>query len=393
MSTAPDIAIILLTYQRPGHLRRALASIEVQQDCPSLEVIVTDDGSTDETADMVRDYARKAPYPVTWVSHPHRGFRIAKCRNQGVAASRAEYLIFLDSDCVIPPNYVCEHWRRRRPGVVLSGDVIRLSSDATKQVTIETIRRGIPRRLIPSRDYRRLWKAFAKSWEYRLCRRSKHAPIFGGSHSMHRSDFERVNGYDENFFGWGGEDNDLKERLVRAGVHVHCTPPKIAAVHLWHPPHETAPAHWREGLNVGYLQRPGKLTRCVQGLTKRTRRDIRIRLTGWEETAALREILPPDYHYVEEQDATSAEIEIVLFPARPRKDASVDCRIVLMLSPPTGRLPAYVRKADYLVAPPDTSARDTTGDLQSKLATTLDGVCGFRVDQHGSPVGSRARAA
>lgn len=75
-----EIAVIVSTFERPGHLLRCLASLEAQRDVEGLfEVVVTDDGSRDKTLRLVADAAREAPFPLTFTTHPHDGFRLARC--------------------------------------------------------------------------------------------------------------------------------------------------------------------------------------------------------------------------------------------------------------------------------------------------------------------------
>src|SRR5262245_15146495 len=115
----PEIAVLISSFERPAHLRRALASIAAQKGLRgSLEVVVTDDGSRDETPKIVREFAASVPFPVRMTTHPHDGFQLARCRNEGVAASTADYLLFLDGDCIIPPDHLKIHLDRRRENTV-----------------------------------------------------------------------------------------------------------------------------------------------------------------------------------------------------------------------------------------------------------------------------------
>ena len=68
-----------------------------------------------------------------------------------------------------------------------------------------------------------------------------------------------MNGYDENFEGWGCEDDDLRLRLRRAGVRIESILSRTHTYHLWHPTDATYPQSWRDGRNVAYLKRRGVL--------------------------------------------------------------------------------------------------------------------------------------
>ena len=139
----PEIAILISTYQRPQHLRRALQSIALQRDVAGqMEVVVTDDGSADETPQLVSDFARSVDFPVHFTTHPHSTFQLARCRNEGVAASTAPYLLFLDGDCILPPDHVAIHLQRRRAGVVMAGDFMRLDEAVSARVDEKVIRGG-----------------------------------------------------------------------------------------------------------------------------------------------------------------------------------------------------------------------------------------------------------
>ena len=91
-----------------------------------LEVVVTDDGSVDQTPQVVAKFSRTVNFPVKFTTHPHVAFQLARCRNEGVATSNAPYLLFMDGDCVLPRNYVAIQLRCRRPGVVMAGDALYL---------------------------------------------------------------------------------------------------------------------------------------------------------------------------------------------------------------------------------------------------------------------------
>jgi glycosyltransferase involved in cell wall biosynthesis len=231
------------------------------------EVVVTDDGSTDETLEVVRKFAQSAFFPVSLTTHPHKDYQLAQCRNEGVRASTAPYLLFLDGDCLIPPDHLWQHLARRRPHVVHAGFCVELDELTSKKIDVAAVSTGTFQELAPRCELQRLTRLDRKSRLYNLLRHPTKPKMFGGNIGIFRTDYEAVNGYDENFVGWGGEDDDLRLRLRQSGRQIRSILRWTRTYHLWHPPGTTTPCRWREGANVAYLRRPGsRPTKCLRGL-------------------------------------------------------------------------------------------------------------------------------
>ena len=276
--TTPDIAVLVSSYQRPRHLLRVLHSIDCQVGVDGrFEVVVTDDGSTDETRAVVREFANSASFSVGFTTHPHEGFQLARCRNDGVRASTAPYLLFLDGDCLIPPDHLWHHLARCRPGVVHAGFCVRLDKMTSENIDVGAVRAGAFLKLAPRRQLKQLARLDRRSRLYNLLLHPTKPKLFGGNVGIYRTDFEAVNGYDENFVGWGAEDDDLRLRLRQSGRRVRSILRWTHTYHLWHPFGPTKPQRWREGSNVAYLRRPDRPTKCQRGLDNRvTGADARV---------------------------------------------------------------------------------------------------------------------
>ena len=325
----PDIALLVSTYQRPGHLRRCLASIAAQRDVHGrFEVVVTDDGSTDETADIVREFGDNADFRVAFTTHDHDGFRLARCRNEGVAASTAAYLLFLDGDCVLPPDHVALHLERRRRGFAAAGDSVRLDKAASAGITIAAIAAGGRILEAPPEERRRLARRHRKSLFYQLIRHSKRPKLIGNNIGVWREDFEGINGYCERFVGWGCEDDDLRQRLHRAGVRVSSIIRWTVGYHLWHPTDPTAPVGWRKGANVEYLRRPGRLKRCRHGLNPRPLEQLAIRILGDSAGSATARRLLGDRRFT---CTGQPEVELLFAPSREGFSGTAECQVLVAL--------------------------------------------------------------
>jgi glycosyltransferase involved in cell wall biosynthesis len=233
------IAVIVTTYNRPNALSAVLEGFLEQTD-GDFEVLVADDGSTPETAEVVRQFQQRAPFPVRHVWQEDNGFRAAAIRNRALAQATADYVIFTDGDCVPPVNFVAAHRALAEPGWFLSGNRLMLSQAFTEQVLREKIpihrwraghwlrarQQGHIERLLPLLHLpdSPLRKIAPRRWQgAKTC-----------NLSAFRSDLLRVNGLDESYTGWGLEDSDLVVRLIRAGLGSKSARFSAPVLHLWH---------------------------------------------------------------------------------------------------------------------------------------------------------------
>ncbi len=205
---------------------------------------------------------------VKFTTHPHTTYQLARCRNDGVRVSTAPYILFLDGDCILPPDHVSIHLARRCPGIVMAGNCARLDQATSTRIDEAVIRGGDFMRWAAPQELRRLRKQDLKARLYQLLRHPSKPKLIGNNVAIWRSDYEQVNGYDEHFEGWGCEDSDLGRRLRRMGIRIQSILHWTHTYHLWHPKDVTCPKRWRHGRNVAYLTRRGVLARCCNGLAK-----------------------------------------------------------------------------------------------------------------------------
>ena len=105
-------------------------------------MIVADDGSADETREVFSRHADAAKIPIHFVTHPRRGFELARCRNQGMQATQAPYLVFLDGDCVAPPDFLTRHLQLRQKRTVVAGFTCHLDQETSAWLDETTIGEG-----------------------------------------------------------------------------------------------------------------------------------------------------------------------------------------------------------------------------------------------------------
>jgi glycosyltransferase involved in cell wall biosynthesis len=235
----PDISVIVTTYQRPRALHQVLASLAGQQTAP-FEVIVADDGSAEETAQLIQQWQARFPCPLLHIWQEDKGFRAAKARNRAAAASRGDYLIFLDGDCLIFPDFTQRHLALAETGWLAVGSRILCSPQLTEKIEggsatplcwnwldwLTARWRGEINRVFP------LLRLPGNLWRKLRGTRWKGVRTF--NLAVWRTDFEQINGFDESFEGWGHEDADLAVRLMNSGVRRKDGQCALPVLHLWH---------------------------------------------------------------------------------------------------------------------------------------------------------------
>jgi glycosyltransferase involved in cell wall biosynthesis len=234
------LAVIVTTYNRPDALAAVLSGYLAQTDA-DFELIIADDGSGSETAEVIAEHQRGARISIRHVWQEDRGFRAGAVRNRALAHTDADYVIFTDGDCIPAVDFVREHRRLAEQGYFLAGNRVLLSKALTDRVLTQglaphtwgplrwararldrDINRVLPLLRLPNGGFLR--KLAPQQWRgVKTC-----------NLSAWRADLLRVNGFDEAYSGWGLEDSDLVVRLLRAGVR-HKTARFAAPVfHLWH---------------------------------------------------------------------------------------------------------------------------------------------------------------
>ena len=230
MKTKASIAAIVSTYNSPAYLRRVLQGYRTQQRHPD-ELIVADDGSTGETARVVEEFARSAPFAVRHVWHEDRGFRLAEIRNRAILAASAEYLVFSDGDCIPHPRFIGDHLSALQSGSFVTGKRMlvgrELSSEFSWQGTGETLLSCLAGSISGAHHLIRL--------PWLVVSRSGNGGLRGCNMAMFRCDLLAVNGFNEQITGWGREDSELVARLYAYGLRRREPPFSAIVFHLWHP--------------------------------------------------------------------------------------------------------------------------------------------------------------
>ncbi|HTF19341.1 MAG TPA: glycosyltransferase [Chryseolinea sp.] len=224
--------LIITTYNRADALELVLESALKLSELPD-EIIVADDGSTDETRNLIESYVNRFQVPLRHCWHADEGFRLATIRNKAIAIAKNPYIVMIDGDMVMPPDFVTDHKRAATRGMIVQGSrVLLLEPYTRKAIRDKTHRLSFFSQGVSNRKniLRNAWLSGVLSYFNQNIFR-----VRGANMAFWRSDVIAINGFNEDFVGWGREDSEFIARMQHAGIRKYHLKFSGAAFHLYHP--------------------------------------------------------------------------------------------------------------------------------------------------------------
>ena len=201
-----SLSVIIPTFNRKHLLGKALIGY-LAQSSPQLirELLVVDDGSTDGTESLIREFSEQAPFPIHYFPHPNKG--PAAARNLGIREARSNLVLFTDSDIIPKADLVEQHiaWHQRNPN---------LSTAVLGYVTWPSELKATP--------FMR-WYGEGRLFEFDKLRNQREASFhtFYTCNLSLKTEFLRTCGqFDEEFKSAAFEDVELGYRLSKQGLHL-----------------------------------------------------------------------------------------------------------------------------------------------------------------------------
>lgn len=242
------ISILLATYNWPQALKLCLESLATQTD-HHFEIIIADDGSTDNTKRLIETIKASHPISIKHLWQDDQGFRKTKILNQAIAAAHGNYLVFLDGDCIVQPDFVAEHRKLAQKGYLVTGSRVLLSESLTTELL--TWPNWSFQKFYSSLLGRRLNGGINKYWplkiklgdgSWRDYKQFVWRRIKGCNMACWKADAEAINGFDETMTGWGHEDADFVFRLQHHGIKRKSGSWSTEVLHLFHKIHDQSNA-------------------------------------------------------------------------------------------------------------------------------------------------------
>ena len=234
------ISVIVPVYNRLEHLR-ALFLCLLRQKRQADELIITADGSSQNVLDFIGDLIPKAQFKVTHIYQEDKGFRKTRALNNGVRNSSGDLLIFCDQDLIFGEEYIETIENNIKNNIFLMGRAHHITEDEKNTILsdIESINsydeiiKKLPAKYIETID-----KMLKEDKKRRIIKALKLAKrgirLVGMSYALMKEAYVKINGYDENYVGWGQEDDDFGNRLTVAGINGKELVTQNIQLHLWH---------------------------------------------------------------------------------------------------------------------------------------------------------------
>lgn len=231
MKPLPKCSLVTPTYNWPEALELLLLSITKQRVLPD-EVIVADDGSKEETRLLIERFQKSFPIPLIHIWHEDNGNQKPKIMNKAIAKAKYDYIIEIDGDIIMHPNFVEDHLNYAEKGVYLFGSRVNIQKNILETIFKEKITyfhffsKGIKKR---GRTLRiPFFMNFAKLHEKRSSK------LRGCNMSFWKEDFIKVNGFNEGLVGWGIDDSEMIQRLHNIGIRGKRLKNVGIAYHIYH---------------------------------------------------------------------------------------------------------------------------------------------------------------
>lgn len=267
------IGVVITTYNSPLWLSKVLTGYENQSQ-PDFRVIIADDGSTNETRDLIDRFRERGILQIDHVWHEDDGFRKCQILNKAIRETDCDYLIFTDGDCIPEPDFIATHQRLAEPGVFLSGGYIKLTMPVSEAISDDDIRSGVifdPQWLVSKGQPKnhKLWKLSSSSLKKTFLNAVTPAAASwnGMNSSTWTKDLIAVNGFNEDM-QYGGLDRELGERLWNFGHKSRQIRYSTVCLHLDHARGYSKPEIWAKNRAIRKAVKDNRTFWAENGIEK-----------------------------------------------------------------------------------------------------------------------------
>jgi glycosyltransferase involved in cell wall biosynthesis len=225
------VSLIITTFNQPEALSAVLKSVNAQTKVPD-EIIIADDGSDETTKQSIEDFKKVSRIKVVHSWQKDKGFRVSRSRNKAIAKSLFDYIILIDGDAILHNKFIEDHLNHAKDGFFVQGSRVFLNQFTSNK-------------LLNSQDINLF--CFSKGLSNR--KNALHSNFLSNlflfqnqnidgiktcNLAFYKLDCIKVNGFNNDFEGWGREDTDFVVRLFNSGIRRKSIHFNTIQFHLWH---------------------------------------------------------------------------------------------------------------------------------------------------------------
>lgn len=231
MISANSTSLLIATYNWPEALELVFKSV-LRQTVKVNEILIADDGSDERTKSVIESFKKNTDIPVKHFWHEDKGFRKTIIMNEALANASGDYIIQIDGDIILHPNFIADHISDAKEGFYIKGSRSMLSAERTNQILltknirIHPLTEGVGSKINAS--HFPLLSFLFRGDHFRSNN------LRGCNFSFWKNDFIAVNGYNNDLEGWGHEDIELAARLTNLGIKQRQLKLKAVCFHLYH---------------------------------------------------------------------------------------------------------------------------------------------------------------
>ena len=270
---SPAISVVLSTYNAIEWLKKTLWGYSVQS-FKDFEVVIADDGSDENTAQLIEEFQKDYPVPIVHVWHPDEGFQKSAILNKAILACQSSYILMSDGDCIPRNNFIEQHIKRRQTGYFLSGGYFKLPMQISKGIKEEDVLdqycfdvNWLREKGLKSSFKNKKLSVGGVLSDFLNRITPTNASWNGHNSSGWKQDILAVNGFDERM-QYGGQDRELGERLFNTGIKSKQVRYSAVCIHLDHPRGYKTRESIEKNLNIRSQTRKEKKKWTAHGIEK-----------------------------------------------------------------------------------------------------------------------------
>ncbi|MFI3277138.1 glycosyltransferase family 2 protein [Vibrio sp.] len=252
--------LIITTYNWKEALKAVLESVKRQTSLPD-EVIIADDGSKEDTKDLIEQFQTNFPIPLIHSWHEDNGFQLSMSRNRAIAKATGDYLIMVDGDMVLSETFIESHKRVAKPNWFVQGGRVLTDENCSHEIMNNGMIPSVLSKGIRNRKNCITNSLLSKLFSYE---RNNDKATRGCNMAFWKQDVVSVNGFNQDFVGWGREDSEFVHRMLNAEHYRLYLKFSGVGYHLYHVENSRGSLPENDAILENTIEQ--KLTRCSNGI-------------------------------------------------------------------------------------------------------------------------------